>query len=135
MNRIRLSIYQPRRQNISNYDMTVEELLKWADNITQKAITAQRLPRRLPLRLFPFLQPVCYPSVFPPVKMINKTPEKQSPQRFPRGAEASRCKNYLFFDCYQTYPWVLGINLARRRLLRWALSVRVSISDRGDAGK
>ena len=38
--KIRLSIYQPRRQNISNYDMTVEELLKWADNITQKAITA-----------------------------------------------------------------------------------------------
>ena len=41
MNRIRLSIYQPRRQNISNYDMTVEELLKWADNITQKAITGK----------------------------------------------------------------------------------------------
>ena len=31
--RIRLSIYQPRRQNISNYDMTVEELLKWADTV------------------------------------------------------------------------------------------------------
>jgi hypothetical protein len=31
--RIRLSIYQPRRQNISNFDMTVEELLHWADTV------------------------------------------------------------------------------------------------------
>lgn len=30
--RVRLSIYQPRRQNIDSYDMTVEDLLRWADN-------------------------------------------------------------------------------------------------------
>ena len=30
--RVRLSIYQPRRQNIDSYDMTVENLLRWADN-------------------------------------------------------------------------------------------------------
>lgn len=30
--RVRLSIYQPRRQNIDNYDMTVEDLLRWADS-------------------------------------------------------------------------------------------------------
>ena len=30
--RIRLSIYQPRRQNIDSYDLSVEELLRWADN-------------------------------------------------------------------------------------------------------
>ena len=30
--RIRLSIYQPRRQNIGSFDLTKEELLAWADN-------------------------------------------------------------------------------------------------------
>lgn len=30
--RIRLSIYQPRRQNIDSYDITKEDLLLWADN-------------------------------------------------------------------------------------------------------
>ncbi len=30
--RVRLSIYQPRRQNIDSFDMTVEELLHWAEN-------------------------------------------------------------------------------------------------------
>jgi len=30
--RIRLSIYQPRRQNTDSFDMTVEELLAWAEN-------------------------------------------------------------------------------------------------------
>ena len=30
--KVRLSIYQPRRQSIDSYDMTVEELLRWADN-------------------------------------------------------------------------------------------------------
>ena len=30
--RVRLSIYQPRRQNIDSYDMTVDDLLRWADN-------------------------------------------------------------------------------------------------------
>ncbi|MBR3333133.1 MAG: DUF2800 domain-containing protein [Clostridia bacterium] len=30
--RIRLSIYQPRRQNIDSFDLTKEELLSWAEN-------------------------------------------------------------------------------------------------------
>ena len=33
INRIRLSIYQPRRENISTFDLSKEELLKWADEI------------------------------------------------------------------------------------------------------
>ena len=31
--RIRLTIYQPRRENVDSYDLTVEELLRWADEV------------------------------------------------------------------------------------------------------
>ena len=31
--RIRLSIYQPRRENIDTFELTVEELLRWADEV------------------------------------------------------------------------------------------------------
>ena len=31
--RIKLSIYQPRRENVDTFEMTVEDLLRWADNV------------------------------------------------------------------------------------------------------
>ena len=31
--RIKLSIYQPRRENVDTFEMTVEDLLRWADDI------------------------------------------------------------------------------------------------------
>ena len=33
MNHVRLSIYQPRRENISSFELSKEELLKWADEV------------------------------------------------------------------------------------------------------
>lgn len=31
--RIRLSIYQPRRDNVDTFEMSADELLKWADDV------------------------------------------------------------------------------------------------------
>ena len=31
--RIKLSIYQPRRENTDTFEMSVEEILKWADEV------------------------------------------------------------------------------------------------------
>ena len=33
IDRIKLSIYQPRRENVDTFEMTVEDLLRWADDV------------------------------------------------------------------------------------------------------
>ena len=42
--RIKLSIFQPRRENVDTFEMTKEDLLKWADEVL-----ARRFRRRGPL--------------------------------------------------------------------------------------